>query len=163
MDRAGLHEHVAQSLRELIIRGDLPPGSTLIEAELVSLLGVSRTPLREGIKLLAQQDLVELRANRSACVRPMRLDEIMELFEALAGIERMAVELATSRISEAELRDLEALQLVIQSEHDAGRRSAYFAANQSIHRLIVRAARNRPLARLTARCWLAPNRSDISW
>jgi DNA-binding GntR family transcriptional regulator len=145
-EKLGLHEHVAQNLRELIIRGDIPPGSPLIEAELSALLGVSRTPLREGIKLLAQEGLVELRANRSACVRSLRLSEVTELYEALAGIERMAAELAAERINQQELEELERLQTVIQHEHDIGDRINYFSANQAIHKLIVRAARNRPLA-----------------
>lgn len=148
--RAGLHEHAAERLREMIICGELAPGATLVEAELSQALGISRTPLREALKLLAQHGLVELRANRSACVRSMRPNEICELFEALSGIERIAAELASQRITELELRRLNDLQTEIEQEHNAGRREAYFAANREIHRLIVDAARNAPLAQAHA-------------
>ena len=57
--RSGLHEEAAVRLRSLIVRGDLPPGETLVEADLCAALGVSRTPLREALKLLAAQGLVE--------------------------------------------------------------------------------------------------------
>src|SRR5688572_17421315 len=87
--RSGLHEEAALRLRALIVRGDLPPGETLVETELCDALGVSRTPLREALKLLAAEGLIELRLNRSAVVAPIRREEIAELFEAVAGIERM--------------------------------------------------------------------------
>lgn len=144
--RAGLHERAAERLRDLIVGGVLPPGTALIEGELSEALGVSRTPLREALKLLAQQGLVELRANRSACVRALRAGEIEALFEALGGIERLAAELAAHRITPAELSRLADLQGAIVRDHDAGRRAAYFAANRDIHRLVVAAARNAPLA-----------------
>ncbi|ACL62937.1 GntR family transcriptional regulator [Methylobacterium nodulans] len=144
--RAGLHERAAERLRNMIVRGDLAPGAALIEVELSEMLGISRTPIREAIKLLAQQGLVELRANRSPCVRPLRVAEIRELFEALAGIERIAAEFAAMRITEAELKRLHELQAEIVREHKAGRRDSYSAANRTIHRTIVLAARNAPLA-----------------
>jgi DNA-binding GntR family transcriptional regulator len=144
--RASLHERAAERLRTLIVRGDLAPGAALVEVELSEMLGISRTPIREAIKLLAQQGLVELRANRSPCVRPLRVAEIRELFEALAGIERIAAELAAKRITEAEIARLHALQDEIVREHGAGRRDSYSAANRGIHRAIVLAARNAPLA-----------------
>lgn len=144
--RAGLHEQASNELRRMIVHGELPPGAPLIEGELSEALGISRTPLREALKLLAQQGLVELRANRSACVRRLRADEIAELFEALSGIERLAAELAAARITAEELAELGKLQDAIIRDHDAGQRERYFAANRRIHRLIVEAARNAPLA-----------------
>ncbi|WP_287742339.1 GntR family transcriptional regulator [Methylobacterium sp.] len=148
--RANLHEQAAERLRDLIVRGDLAPGASLVEVELSGMLGISRTPIREAIKLLAQQGLVELRANRSPCVRPLRAAEIRELFEALAGIERIAAELAAQRITAADLGRLRALQAEIVREHEAGRRDSYAAANRTIHRTIVLAARNAPLAEVHA-------------
>lgn len=144
--RTGLHEQAAERLRGLIVRGDLRPGAELVEVELSEMLGVSRTPVREAIKLLAHQGLIELRANRSPRVRPLRVSEIRELFEALAGIERLAAELAAVRITPAELARLGELQERIVREHDAGRLDAYSNANRDIHRAIVLAARNAPLA-----------------
>ena len=148
--RSGLHEQAAERLREMIVQGELAPGSPLVEVELSDALGISRTPLREALKLLAQQGLVELRANRSPCVRPLRAGEVRELFEALAGIERLAAELAAQRITEPELRRLHDLQRDIEAEHKAGRIDAYSAANRAIHRTIVEAARNAALSEIHA-------------
>ena len=92
--RSSLHEEAAARLRALIIRGDLQPGEPLVEADLCEALGVSRTPLREALKLLAAEGLVQLRLNRSAIVALIRREDIEELFEAAAGIERIGAELA---------------------------------------------------------------------
>src|SRR4051794_35007981 len=85
VSRAGLHAQAAARLRTLIIRGDLGPAEALNELQLSEALGISRTPLREALKLLAAEGLVELRLNRSARIAPLREREIAELFEAVGG------------------------------------------------------------------------------
>lgn len=150
LKRAGLHVRAVERLRAMIVQGELAPGTALVEGDLAQALGLSRTPLREAVKLLAQEGLIELRANRSACVRALEPREILELFEALAGMERLAAELAARRLTPAGLRRLEDLQATIEQEHAAGRREAYYAANRAIHRAIVEAAENRPLAQAHA-------------
>src|SRR5260370_1390991 len=92
LKRTGLHERAAARMRAMIIRGELAPGSPTQETRLSTALGVSRTPLREAMKLLAAEGLVELRPNRSARIADIETDRMFELFEALAGIERFAVE-----------------------------------------------------------------------
>ncbi|MGH6645242.1 MAG: GntR family transcriptional regulator, partial [Bradyrhizobium sp.] len=93
-------------MRAMIIRGELEPGSPTQETKLSEALGVSRTPLREAMKLLAAEGLVELRPNRSPRISEIETDRIIELFEALAGIERLAAELAAQRATERELQRL---------------------------------------------------------
>jgi DNA-binding GntR family transcriptional regulator len=140
--RTGLYEQAATRLRLLIVRGDLAPGQQLLEADLSDALGVSRTPLREALKQLASEGLVELRLNRSAIVAPLRRDELTELFEALSGIERCAAELAATRMEPRDLEQLEALQASIEWHHGRGEMRHYFEINQQIHRAIVGFARN---------------------
>ena len=140
--RAGLHEQAASRLRLSIVRGDLAPGQPLLENELSDALGVSRTPLREALKQLASEGLVELRLNRSAIVAPLRHDETIELFEALSGIERCAAELAAARMVARDVEQLEALQGRIEVHHARGEMREYFELNQQIHRAIVGFARN---------------------
>lgn len=140
--RTGLYEQAATRLRLLIVRGDLAPGQQLLEADLSDVLGVSRTPLREALKQLASEGLVELRLNRSAIVAPLRRDELTELFEALSGIERCAAELAATRMEPRDLEQLEALQASIEWHHGCGEMRDYFEINQQIHRAIVGFARN---------------------
>jgi DNA-binding GntR family transcriptional regulator len=140
--RTGLHEHAARKLRALIVRGDLLPGEPLLEIGLSEALGISRTPLREALKQLAAEGLVELQLNRSAVVAPLRRDELTELFEAVSGIERCAAELAAIRMTAEDLQRLEALQTRIERHHHRGELRDYFEVNQQIHSVIVGFARN---------------------
>ena len=140
--RAGLHEQAARKLRALIVRGDLLPGEPLLEVSLSEALGISRTPLREALKQLAAEGLVELRLNRGAVVAPLRGDELIELFEAVSGIERCAAELAAHRMTASDLQRLEALQQRIERHHGRGELRDYFEVNQQIHSAIVGFARN---------------------
>jgi DNA-binding GntR family transcriptional regulator len=140
--RAGLHEQAARKLRSLIVRGDLSPGEPLLEVGLSEALGISRTPLRDALKQLATEGLVELQLNRSAVVAPLRRDELIELFEAVSGIERCAAELAAVRMTAPDMERLEALQMRIERHHDRGELRDYFEANQQIHGVIVDFARN---------------------
>ena len=140
--RAGLHEQAANKLRILIVRGDLAPGEPLLEVGLSQALGISRTPLREALKQLAAEGLVELRLNRGAVVAPLRLDELAELFEAVAAIERCAAELAAIRMTEQDVDRLEALQTRIERHHGRGELRDYFEINQQIHSTVVSFARN---------------------
>ena len=143
--RAGLHEQAAARLRMLIVRGDLAPGEPLMEVELSGLLGVSRTPLREALKLLAAEGLVELRLNRSAVVAPVRCEEIAELFEAVSGIERIAAELAAVRMTARDLQRLRDLHERMERFHRGGELRDYFDLNQQIHNFIVACAGNNAL------------------
>jgi DNA-binding GntR family transcriptional regulator len=142
LQRASLHERATEKLRSLIVRGDLAPESVLVESELCDLLGVSRTPLREALKLLAMQGLVELRQNRSARIPPIREEEIRDLFEAVSGIERVAAELAARKITPEQLDNLRRLQDEIERLFARGDLQAYFTVNQEIHRAIVAAGQN---------------------
>jgi DNA-binding GntR family transcriptional regulator len=145
LKQTGLHERAAARMRAMIIRGELAPGSPTQETKLSNALGVSRTPLREAMKLLAAEGLVELRPNRSPRIADIETDRILELFEALAGIERLAAELAAQRATERELQRLRLLQMRIESYHRDGKLDDYFTINGEINGLIVRAARNAPL------------------
>jgi DNA-binding GntR family transcriptional regulator len=140
--RTGLHEQAAKKLRALIVRGDLLPGEPLLEVGLSEALGISRTPLREALKQLAAEGLVELRLNRGAVVAPLRRDELAELFEAVSGIERCAAELAAQRMTASDLDRLAALQTRIERHRDRGELRDYFEINQQIHSAIVGFARN---------------------
>ena len=146
LPRTGLHAQAAGRLKDMIVRGVLPAGAPLVEKDLSIALGVSRTPLREALKLLAAEGLVELHQNRSARVPDWEPEEVLELFEALAGIERLTAELAATRISDALLDELREKQARLDCMHRDKVLDAYFALNQEIHRTIVTAAHNRPLA-----------------
>jgi len=140
-----LHHTVVDHLRDMIVEGQLPAGSRINERALCEALGISRTPLREAVKVLAAEGLIDITPNRGASVAEMSLADVMEAFELMAGLEALAGELACQRISEAEMDEIEALH----DEMVACRRredlSGYYNRNRQIHRLISEAARNHAL------------------
>jgi DNA-binding GntR family transcriptional regulator len=137
-----LHEQARTRLRSLIVRGLLPPGASIVETDLSASLGISRTPLREALKLLAVEGLVELRSNRSSQIAALRGAEITQVFEVMAGLEGLAAGLAAERASPGELKRLRLLQEKMEKQHDRGDLDDYFAANQEAHRLVVVLAKN---------------------
>ncbi|WP_298272634.1 GntR family transcriptional regulator [uncultured Bradyrhizobium sp.] len=141
-ERVALHEQALARLRTLIVRGDLAPGVAILETKLSEELGISRTPLREALKLLAAEGLLELRSNRSAQIAPLRPVEIDEIFEVISALEGIAAELAASRMTSAELRRLTQLQDRMETHHEDGRLDDYFKINQEIHSFIVACAKN---------------------
>jgi DNA-binding GntR family transcriptional regulator len=140
--RAALHEQVAARLRELLVEGAIAPGAKLNERELAERLSVSRTPLREAIKMLAAEGLVELLPNRGAVA--VRLDEhdVFNTFEVMAELEGMSGELAAQRITDAELAEIKALHYEMLAAHTRRDLSAYYRLNAQIHRAINAAAKN---------------------
>jgi DNA-binding GntR family transcriptional regulator len=140
--RSGLHEEAAARLRTSIVRGEFGPGEQLVEADICEGLGISRTPLREALKLLAAEGLVELRLNRSSIVAPLRREELQELFEAVAGVERIAAEFAAQRMTARDHEKLFKLQERMDRHHDAGEVRDYFDLNQQVHAFIVSCSRN---------------------
>ncbi|MDN3522770.1 GntR family transcriptional regulator [Halomonas ramblicola] len=142
-----LAEEAYEALHDLIVHGRLAPGQRLVEPELCEQLGISRTPLREALKMLANDGLVTLRRNRNAQVSLIDPQELEHLFEVEAGLESLAATLAAERMTASELKRLEKLQLRLEKLLDQGDRDAYFALNQRIHALIVSGAKNPVLER----------------
>jgi DNA-binding GntR family transcriptional regulator len=95
--RQGLHDAVADRIREQIVEGVLEPGDRLNERILCEQMGVSRTPLREAIKKLAGEGLVRLEPNRCAVVHQLSRDEVAAAFEVIASLEALSGDLAAQR------------------------------------------------------------------
>ena len=145
ISRISLPEQARDRLRVMIVRGELPPGENIGEAELSATFGISRTPLREALKLLATEGLVELHANRGAFVVPLHAEEIIDLFDVAATLEQRGAELAAERGTAQDFAELRKLQEQIEALHRARRREPYFALNQQIHRRIVACSHNATL------------------
>lgn len=141
-----LADMAVDRLRHMIVYGELAPSTRLIEPELSEALGISRTPLREALKLLAAEGLVMLRPNRNAIVAPLDPGELTHLFEAEGCIESFAARVAAERMTAADLRRLRGFQAKIEALEGAGALEEYFGINQKIHRLIVAGAKNPALA-----------------
>lgn len=140
--RRSLHDELVAQLRDMIVVGTLKPGQKVPEAELCEAFGVSRTPMREALKVLAAEGLLTLLPNRGALVASITIDEIEELFPIMGALEGLAGELAAERITPA-------ATAAIRRDHDRMLRHyerrdwlAYSKLNRAIHEAIFAAAGN---------------------
>jgi DNA-binding GntR family transcriptional regulator len=145
-----LHETVVERLRDMIVEGELASGERLHDANLAKVLQVSRTPVREATKLLATEGLVDLLPGRGARVSELSSEDILDLFETIAGIERHACELAAKRMTERELDKLQRAHKRMARHHAADERQPYFKLNHEIHLAIVEASKNATLQAIHA-------------
>jgi DNA-binding GntR family transcriptional regulator len=140
--RQVLHQEVANRLRQRIVEGQIAPGAKLNERQLSEQLQVSRTPLREAIKMLAAEGLVELLPNRGAVAASLGEQDVVDAFEVIAGLEGQSGELAAQRITDAELAEIRALHYEMLAAFTRRDLSTYYRLNAQIHALINAAARN---------------------
>jgi DNA-binding GntR family transcriptional regulator len=140
-----LHEEVVARLRDMIVEGELETGERLHEIDLSEVLNVSRTPLREALKLLANEGLVDLLPGRGARVSALTPESVGELFEVVSGLERLAVELAATRMTGRDLERLQRMHDKMAGHFSAGQRHEYFALNHEIHVAIVAGSKNQTL------------------
>lgn len=148
--RRVLHQEVAVRLRQRIVEGHLAPGAKLNERELSELLQVSRTPLREAIKMLAAEGLVALLPNRGAVVVQLSEQDVADAFEVIAGLEGQSGELAAQRIGVAQLAEIRALHYEMLAAFTRRDLATYYRLNALIHTHINAAAGNRVLTQTWA-------------
>ncbi len=141
-----LHETVLERLRDLIVQGELAPDTKLNERVLAGQLGISRTPLREAIKYLASEGLVELLPNRGARVAALKRDKVKEIFAVMGALEALAGELACANASEADIVEIRALHYEMLAYHARGDLANYFRCNQAIHMKLLECTGNATLA-----------------
>lgn len=146
ISRRPLHEETVERLRDLIVQGRLAPGARLNERVLCAQLGISRTPLREALKLLAQEGLVELLPNRGAMVSRIDPERLAATLQVMGALEALAGELACRYATPSRLARIRVLHEKMLAMHARGDLAAYFRYNQAIHLEIVEASRNEPLA-----------------
>jgi DNA-binding GntR family transcriptional regulator len=141
-----LHGDVLARLRDHIVEGHLADGARIPERRLCELFGVSRTPLREALKVLAAEGLVDLLPNRGARVRQLEARELRELFDVMGGLEALAGRLACELIADTGVQAIEDLHHAMYGHYLRRDMQAYFRCNQQIHEMIVEAAGNTALA-----------------
>jgi DNA-binding GntR family transcriptional regulator len=147
ISRFSLHDQVATRLRTLLVEGSIASGAKLNERELCALLRVSRTPLREAIKLLAAEGLVDLLPNRGSVAVKLTEADILNTFEVLAELEAMSGELAAQRITDEELAEIRAMHFEMLASFTRRDLSNYYRLNALIHAAINNAAKNPVLTR----------------
>jgi DNA-binding GntR family transcriptional regulator len=138
---AALYERVAERLRERILAHSLAPGSWIDEQALTAELGISRTPLREALKVLAAEGLVTMKLRRGAYVTEVSERDLAEVFHLLSLLESDAAAVVAREATDAQLAELAALHQ--QLERAVDDRDAFFEANQAFHMRLLEMAGNR--------------------
>ena len=149
IDQKPLYLEVADRLRERIYSQALQPGDWIDEKVLCDELGISRTPLREALKVLHAESLVELVPRRGCYVKTLDGDGLAELFPVMASLEGLCARLAVEHCTPKQLRELERIHAQLEkaaAEHDVER---YFDFNHVFHRIVQEMSGNRWLQRIT--------------
>jgi DNA-binding GntR family transcriptional regulator len=136
-------------LLEEVLQGNLKPGELLVESTLGVKYGVSRTPVREALRMLEQDGVLE-RVNRGIRVRQTSADEVLELYDVRAILEGIAARDAAERRTETDLAALDRMFRTMENASDASAAERAII-NRSFHRAIWRSAKNRTLSDLLER------------
>lgn len=147
-----LHAEVASRLRERIFAGELAPGSFLDEVQLAEEMSISRTPLREALKVLTAEGIVRHEPRRGCFVNEVTEKDLDEIFPVIALLEGRCAYEAARNASDADLQALELLHQKLSRHAKAKRINEYYEANFAIHEAIITLADNR---------WLAQAISDL--
>jgi DNA-binding GntR family transcriptional regulator len=146
--RQHLHSKLLDCLRESIVIGELKPNTKIPEKELCERFGVSRTPLREALKVLAHEGLIVLTHNRGATVSPLTIEELEETFPIYCCLESLAGKLACKRMTNAEMNNIRALHNEMLRYYEQGALKRHFEINEHIHECIQVASHNQILLQL---------------
>jgi DNA-binding GntR family transcriptional regulator len=141
-----LAESLRQQLEGAIAAGHLEPGSRLDEQEIAQRFGVSRTPVREAFRLMAANNLVELRGRQGATVRAIKAEALIEMFQVMAELEGLCARLAARRVSQAWGNEIIAVHQRLVAVGETGNIDAFYDVNQEFHEAIYEASRNAFLA-----------------
>lgn len=136
-----LYEEVAELLRQRIFRRELEPGSWIDELKIADEYGISRTPLREALKVLAAEGLVTMKVRRGAYVTEVNDKDLRDVYHLLGLLESDAAGVVATQASDAELQELQALHSELEAA--AGDREKFFAVNERFHMRLLDIADNR--------------------
>jgi DNA-binding GntR family transcriptional regulator len=144
---------LAESLREklegAIAAGHLEPGSRLDEQEIAQRFGVSRTPVREAFRLMAANNLVELRGRQGATVRSIKAQVLVEMFQVMAELEGLCARLAARRVSPSWSKEISEIHQRLVAASQSSGIDEFYDINQEFHEAIYEASRNVFLAEQT--------------
>lgn len=143
--QGSLYGEAAQRIRAMITDGRLEPGIRVPEKQLCEQFGISRTPLREALKVLSSEGFVELLPNRGARVVKLTRRMLQDTLDVMSALEGLSGELACQHVSSEEIDHVRHLHEQMLAHYEAGDLTAYFRVNQRIHETLVAAARNEML------------------
>jgi DNA-binding GntR family transcriptional regulator len=137
-----LAEGLRQKLEGAIAAGRLEPGSRLDEQEIAQRFGVSRTPVREAFRLMAANNLVELRGRQGATVRAINAETLIEMFQVMAELEGLCARLAARRVSQAWGSEISAIHQRLVAAGETGNIDLFYDVTHEFHEAIYDASRN---------------------
>ncbi|MDO5603623.1 MAG: GntR family transcriptional regulator [Paracoccus sp. (in: a-proteobacteria)] len=138
---------VAAQLRREILIGAIPPGSAIKERDHAERLGISRTPLREAVRILAKEGLIVLRPQRSPVVANPTLDEVRDELAVLRIIEHASGKIACESATVADIERVAKLAGAVEAQYDSGDKIDVFNLDMALHSAIVQAGHNAALIR----------------
>ncbi|TAL70193.1 MAG: GntR family transcriptional regulator [Burkholderiaceae bacterium] len=140
-----LYEEVAELLRQRIFSRELEPGSWIDELRLAEQYGISRTPLREALKVLAAEGLVTMKVRRGAYVTEVSERDLADVYHLLGLLEADAAGVVAAEATDAQLRELQALHAELEAAAVPGSedRAQFFAVNERFHMRLLAVANNR--------------------
>lgn len=154
-----LAKDIANQLRRSILRGHLLPGQCIKERDNAAEMGVSRTPMREAIRILAQEGLINLRPARSPVVANPTVKEVTDAITVIVALEQLSGELAVQNATEADIAEIRHWHEVMATNYDSFDHVERFESDMEFHRAIARASHNAALAEThgayLARMWRA--------
>lgn len=146
--RRTLHDEVLERLRDMIIEGRLAPGQRINEGLVGAQLGVSRTPLREAIKTLASEGLVEIQPAKGAIVRKFSARDLLQILEVLKTLEQLGGRMACAEANDQTIAAITAMHDEMMALYAKRDRLDYFKLNQAIHSALVAASGNAVLVEM---------------
>jgi len=159
LERKTLAERVADELRDLVLLEKFAPGANIHERETAQALGVSRTPLRESLRILAAEGLIDIEPNRPPKVANPSIAELGSLLEVQGVLEALAGELACQHADESAISNIVDIEATMRSASEKSDPLAFFQLDMKFHSLIVAASANQPLIQThqlyNARLWRA--------
>jgi DNA-binding GntR family transcriptional regulator len=147
-DYKPLREVIFNTLREAIIIGELKPGERLMEVQLAEKMGVSRTPVREAIRKLELEGLVDMRARRGAQVADLSVKDIMDVLEVRATLDGLATALSATRITEEEIKELKHVNSQFISFVEKENLQGTIKKDVEFHDIIYHSSRNEKLIQI---------------
>lgn len=132
-------------IRELIRTGRLEKGQKIVEKELCETLGISRTPLREALRVLSAEGLIDLVPHKGAYVSQPSMEEIRDMFEVMGVLEGTCARIAAEKMTEEEFRRLEALHAELERHYESRDPEGYIRANNAYHVRVQELTGNRVL------------------
>jgi DNA-binding GntR family transcriptional regulator len=151
VSREPIHEQILPHIRRDIVEGRWAPGERLPEPVLCAEFGISRTPLRDALKLLEAEGLVELQPHVGAVVTDPGIPDVAEKMELLAALEQLAVAKVAAQQPPAAIAAIRRLHAQMQKAAHAGDAATYYRLNDEFHRVIVLGAGNKTLAEMHER------------